>query len=63
MEVFILLAAAYAVFILWLCARILEKAGIGKIWTLTLLIPIVNLVLIWIFAFSEWPSQKNGSRS
>ncbi|WP_031432748.1 hypothetical protein [Methylomarinum vadi] len=58
MELFFLLGAAFAIFILWLCSKILEKAGIDKIWVLVLLIPVVNIIMIWVFAFSEWPGLK-----
>ncbi len=59
MDFFYGLAAAFAVFVLWLCSKILEKAGIDKIWVLVLLIPIVNIVMLWIFAFIDWPGLKN----
>ncbi len=58
MEIFYLLGAAYALFVLWLCSKILAKAGIDKIWTLTLLIPVVNIVMVWVFAFIDWPNLK-----
>ena len=38
-----------------LAGRILEKAGLDGRWTLILLIPVVNVVMIWLFAFCEWP--------
>jgi hypothetical protein len=58
MEVFYLLVAAFSLFILWLCSKIVEKAGIEKIWVLTLLVPVVNVIMVWVFAFSDWPGVK-----
>jgi hypothetical protein len=40
-------------------ARIVSKAGysgwLGLLW----LIPIANIVLLWVFAFSRWPALRN----
>ncbi|MFY4708477.1 hypothetical protein [Burkholderia glumae] len=36
--------------------RILRRTGHSGWWVLALLIPGVNLVAIWIFAFVEWPA-------
>lgn len=36
--------------------RIVRKAGFSAWWILPSLIPIVGLVLLWVFAFSKWPS-------
>ncbi len=47
------------VFTLWLGSKILEKAGIDKKWVFCLLIPVVNIFMIWAFAFSNWPNLKD----
>jgi uncharacterized membrane protein YhaH (DUF805 family) len=36
--------------------RILRKAGFDGWWVLVLLIPVVNIIMIWIFAFTRWPT-------
>ncbi len=59
MEIFFLLAAAFAIFILWLCTKILDKAGLHKAWVICLFIPIVNIIMLWIFAFTHWPALKH----
>jgi len=41
--------------------KILNKAGYSGAWVLLALIPMVNLVALWIFAFSTWPSQTRES--
>ncbi|MGR9046733.1 MAG: hypothetical protein ACU83N_15710 [Gammaproteobacteria bacterium] len=56
MEMFLILILG--AFILWLGTKILEKAGLHKAWVFCLLIPIVNLIMIWVFAFSHWPNLK-----
>lgn len=36
-------------------AIILGKAGYSKVWVLLAFVPMVNLIALWIFAFSNWP--------
>jgi len=38
--------------------RISRKAGFHGAWSLLLLVPVVNLILIWTFAFVQWPSER-----
>jgi predicted PurR-regulated permease PerM len=54
----LLLIAAFVAFTLWLGSKILVKAGIHKAWVLCLLIPVINIIMIWVFAFSYWPTLK-----
>jgi len=49
---------AVMAFAVWLAWRILKRAGYSGWWAITILIPIVNLVMIWIFAFFNWPAIK-----
>ncbi|MEQ8441843.1 MAG: hypothetical protein RIM33_04380 [Alphaproteobacteria bacterium] len=39
--------------------RIVQRAGYSGFWTLTLLVPFVNLTMIFVFAFSNWPVLGN----
>ncbi len=59
MELFLVVLPVYVLFCLWLGYRILQKAGFDGRWALVLLVPIVNIVMIWIFAFSPWPSLRD----
>ena len=36
--------------------KILHKAGYSAWWILVSFIPFVNIVMLWVFAFAEWPS-------
>ncbi len=56
---FILLLPVFVIFILWLASKILIKAGLDPMWCFCLLIPIVNIVMIWAFAFTIWPGLKD----
>jgi uncharacterized sodium:solute symporter family permease YidK len=39
-------------------AKIASKAGYSGWWCLILLVPLVNFVMIWVFAFSRWPVER-----
>jgi len=45
--------------------RILSKAGYPGVLSLLWLVPVLNVVALWIFAFTEWPalSGSNGRRN
>jgi len=58
---FIILVVLFTLFMLWLGAIILEKAGVEKIWIFCLLIPFVNILAVWAFAFSTWPNKASSS--
>ncbi len=53
---------------IWAGSRIAKKAGFAPFWAITLIVPLVNFVVIWSFAFVEWPNvphqapAKNSSR-
>jgi len=40
---------------------ILKKAGYSPAWSLFCFIPILNVLLLWVFAFAQWPSLKSRS--
>jgi len=41
----------------WLFSRIIAKAGFPAWWAIAGLVPLVNVVALWLFAFSDWPNQ------
>ena len=47
--------------VVWLvpAAKIVSKAGYSGWWCLLLLIPLVNIVVYWVFAFAQWPNLKS----
>jgi uncharacterized membrane protein YhaH (DUF805 family) len=42
----------------WMMVRILNKAGYSGWWSLLMAVPLVNIVMVWVFAFSDWPALK-----
>ena len=53
---------AVLVLVLWLCARILRRAGIPGWLALLVLIPGWNLVAVWALAFLPWPAELRRGR-
>ena len=43
---------------LWMGVRILRKAGYSGWWSLLTLVPLLNIAMIWVFSFSDWPALK-----
>ena len=39
----------------WVIAK---KAGYRGAWALLLLVPLVNLLVIWVFALARWPATR-----
>ena len=40
-----------------LAVRIIAKAGYSSVWVLTMLVPVVNVIMFWVFAFVKWPVE------
>jgi uncharacterized membrane protein YhaH (DUF805 family) len=50
--------AVIAALSLWMALRILRKAGYSGWWSLLTLVPLLNIAMIWVFSFSDWPALK-----
>ena len=52
----------YAVVFVFPCWRIFSRAGLPAPLALLAILPIVNIILLWVFAFIDWPAlKKTGS--
>jgi len=38
--------------------RILNRIGFSPLWAIAMFIPLVNLIALWILAFTEWPRGR-----
>jgi len=52
---FVLIILALVVIVWW---RIFAKTGYGGPFGLLMLIPLVNLVMMFVLAFAKWPIEK-----
>lgn len=55
----LLMAAFWLAVFLVPAWRITQKAGFPGPLSLLLLIPMVNIIMVWVFAFIKWPNQKS----
>ena len=39
--------------------RIVSKAGFHGAFALLMLVPIVNIIMLWVFAFVKWPVERD----
>jgi uncharacterized membrane protein YhaH (DUF805 family) len=46
---------------LWMIGRVLKRAGYSPWWALLVLVPLVNLVALWVFAYVRWPAIDGAS--
>jgi hypothetical protein len=42
-------------------AKILNKAGYSGWLALLWCVPILNIICLWVFAFSDWPSSRGAA--
>lgn len=56
----VLIIISLVAFILWilLLIKIIKKSGFSGWWVLVTLIPVLNLIFIWVFAFIKWPIEN-----
>lgn len=58
----ILIAVLIGALLLWafivVFGRVLNRAGYSRWWLVTMFVPLLNLVMLWVFAFAEWPASK-----
>ncbi|AXK63134.1 DUF805 domain-containing protein [Burkholderia anthina] len=36
--------------------RIVRRTGHSGWWVLTMFVPILNFIMLWVFAFARWPN-------
>ena len=39
--------------------RIVNRAGYSRWWLLTMVVPVLNLIMLWVFAFASWPVTRS----
>lgn len=59
MDGFSIVAFAVVLLPLLLFIPAVNKAGFSGWWVVLAMVPIVGLVLLWIFAYTKWPGQPD----
>lgn len=50
----------YALILIIPTARILQRTGYSPWLSVLAIVPIVNLIALWVFAFARWPLRSHG---
>ena len=48
---------------LYFFSRAVAKAGFSSWWAVLALVPIVNVIMLWVFAYAKWPAQPESEKS
>jgi hypothetical protein len=46
-----------AVLLLYPIGKILGRIGFSPFWSIVAVIPVLNLIGLWVMAFTEWPRK------
>lgn len=57
-----IIVIAVVIAMLYPYVRILRRTGHSAWWLVTTFIPIVNLIMLWVFAFAKWPGVARVER-
>jgi hypothetical protein len=57
-----LIVLIIAVSIFYPYFRIIQKAGYTGWWALLMVVPLVNFIMLWVLALSDWPALRRGPR-
>jgi hypothetical protein len=49
--------------VLYPTGRILRRLGLSPFWSLLVFVPLVNLISLWVLAFSDWPVDRGARRA
>lgn len=52
----ILIIVVIIILPVWFVAKILNKAGFSGWFSLLSLVPFLNIIALWVFAFVDWPN-------
>lgn len=44
--------------VMWVYSRVARQAGYSGWWALAIFVPVLNIVMLCVFAFSTWPVQR-----
>lgn len=54
----LIILAVLIVLVVVIFGPVVKKAGFARWWALVLFVPLINLIMIWAFAFMKWPAEK-----
>lgn len=54
----LLFALVYVVVLVVPAQKLLHRAGYTRWLAILAIIPVVNLIALWVFAFAHWPTRR-----
>jgi hypothetical protein len=51
----------YVITIVVPCWRIVKRAGFNGAWSLVALVPLFNVIFLWVFSLLRWPNERTNS--
>lgn len=61
--VHLLFFAVMVAVVLYPLGRILNRIGVSPFWSVLVFFPLLNLIALWVLAFSDWPVERNRGNS
>ena len=52
----IILIALFVCLLVYPYFKIIGRTGLSKWWGILAFIPVVNLIMLWVFVFVRWPA-------
>ena len=46
----------YVIIVVGVFGTIVRRAGFSRWLSLLLVVPLLNIVMVWVFAFAKWPA-------
>ena len=56
--VWIIYVAGYVGLICIPAANVLRRVGFNGWWSILLVVPLLGLIMLWVFAFIQWPRDQ-----
>lgn len=57
----LVITLVFAVIMIIPYVMIVRKAGYSGWWVLVLFVPLVNLIMLWVFALARWPVEDRAA--
>ena len=57
-----IIVIAISLAMLYPYVRIIRRTGHSGWWLLTMFVPILNIIMLWDFAFAKWPAVDRATQ-
>ncbi|MGG5540294.1 hypothetical protein P4G95_21450 [Burkholderia vietnamiensis] len=57
-----LVALVLVAIVVYPYVRIVRRTGHSGWWILTMFVPVLNFIMLWVFSFARWPATDDRQR-